>query len=395
MTAFSPQDERHMARALELARRGLYTTDPNPRVGCVIVQDGRVVGEGWHVRAGEPHAEVLALQQAGPAARGATVYVSLEPCCHHGRTPPCSQALIQAGVGRVVAAMPDPNPAVAGRGVTALQQAGIQVEWGLLRDEAAQLNPGFVARMMRGRPYVRVKLAASLDGRTALVSGESKWISGEAARADVQRLRARSSAILTGAGTVLADDPSLNVRNIEQDVVPDGAHATDTPAPGMKSDESRPGTPAEFRQPLRVVVEGKRRMRADARLLSLPGRSLVVTAGTDRDHAERLRRAGAEVLVLPNGSGHVDLDALLRHLAGRGVNELLVEAGATLCGSMLQGGWVDELVVYLAPHLLGNNARGMFDLPALARMDQRLALDIMEVRAVGRDWRITARLKNS
>lgn len=395
MTAFTPQDVRHMARALVLARRGLYTTDPNPRVGCVIVRDGRVVGEGWHHRAGEPHAEILALQQAGAAARGATVYVSLEPCCHHGRTPPCTQALIQAGVGKVVAAMSDPNPVVASRGVTALQQAGIPVELGLLHDDAERLNPGFLSRMKRGRPYVRVKIAASLDGRTALAAGESKWITGAAARADVQRLRARSSAILTGAGTVLADDPFLNVRNIDCDPDSDGEHATESVSPEAKGSESRPGMPNGYRQPLRVVVEGSQRLHAGARLFALPGATLVVTANSDPEHAGRLRRAGAEMLVLPGESSRVNLDDLLRHLAGRGVNELLVEAGATLCGSLLQGGWVDELVVYLAPHLLGGSARGMFDLPVLARMDQRVALEIVEVRAVGPDWRITARLKNS
>jgi diaminohydroxyphosphoribosylaminopyrimidine deaminase/5-amino-6-(5-phosphoribosylamino)uracil reductase len=363
MTTFSADDVRHMARALVLARRGLYTTDPNPRVGCVIVKEGAVVGEGWHERAGEPHAEVHALNAAGERARGATAYVSLEPCCHQGRTPPCTQALIRAGVARVVAAMPDPNPKVASQGVAELEQAGIRVEIGLLAAEAERLNPGFVSRMTRGRPYVRVKFGASLDGRTALANGESKWITGEAARADVQRLRARSSAILTGVGTVLADDPSLTVRDI---AVP--------------------------QQPLRVIVDGHLSLRPEARMFRLPGTTLVVTTEDSDDYAEPLLAIGAEVMVLRAGPDRVDLPLLLMHLAERGVNELLVEAGATVCGALLGAGLVDELVVYLAPHLLGSGARGMFDIPGLERMADRVALDIQEVRATGRDWRVTARI---
>lgn len=359
----SPDDVRHMARALQLAKRGLYTTDPNPRVGCVIVRDGRVVGEGWHARAGEPHAEIHALAAAGRQARGATAYITLEPCCHHGRTPPCSEALAKAGVARVLAAMPDPNPLVASQGIAELERAGIHVDIGLLQAESERLNPGFISRMTRGRPYLRVKLAVSLDGRTALANGESKWITGEAARADVQRLRARSSAILTGIGTVLADDPSLTVRDLDIGF-----------------------------QPLRVVLDGHLSMRADARMLSLPGKTLVVTAADDADQAEALARAGAEVLVLRAGRGHVDLPELLRNLAAREVNELLVEAGATVCGNLLQVGLVDELVIYLAPHLLGNAARGMFTIPGLESMRDRVALDIQDVRAIGRDWRITARV---
>jgi diaminohydroxyphosphoribosylaminopyrimidine deaminase/5-amino-6-(5-phosphoribosylamino)uracil reductase len=352
-----------MARALQLAQRGLFTTDPNPRVGCVIVRDGQVVGEGWHVRAGEPHAEVHALAAAGQRARGATVYVSLEPCCHHGRTPPCSEALIKAGIARVVAAMPDPNPRVASQGIAALERAGIRVDIGLLQTEAERLNPGFIARMTRGRPYLRVKLAASLDGRTALANGESKWITGEAARADVQRLRARSSAVLTGIGTVLADDPSLTVRDLDIG-----------------------------RQPLRVVVDPQLRMRPAARMLSLPGTTLVVTGEERASAAATLRAAGAEVLCLPAISEHMDLKRLLEQLAAREVNEVLVEAGATLCGELLRVGLVDELVLYLAPHLLGSSARGLFNLPGLASMADRMALDIQDVRAIGKDWRITAKL---
>jgi len=368
---FSVDDTRHMARALELARRGLYTTDPNPRVGCVLVRGGQVVGEGWHVRAGEPHAEIHALQAAGAAARGATAYVTLEPCRHHGRTPPCTQALIEAGVARVVAAMPDPNPQVASQGIAELEQAGINVEIGLLRAEAERLNPGFILRMTRGRPLVRVKLAASLDGRTALASGESKWISSEAARADVQRLRARSSAILTGIGTVLADNPSLTVRD----------------------PEIGPG-PEAIRQPLRVVIDGHLSMRPTARMLSLPGKTMVVTAEDDSDYAEPLLAAGAEVVVLRDGSGRVDLTGLMQDLAELGVNELLVEAGATVCGGLLEAGLIDELVVYLAPHLLGSGARGMFNVPGIEQMQDRYQLEITDVRAVGADWRVTASVKS-
>lgn len=371
MNTFSVDDTRYMAHALQLARRGLYTTDPNPRVGCVLVQRGQVIGEGWHVRAGEPHAEVHALRAAGEAARGATAFVTLEPCCHHGRTPPCTQALIAAGVARIVAAMPDPNPQVASQGVAELERAGIKVEIGLLRAEAESLNPGFISRMTRGRPLVRVKLAASLDGRTALASGESKWITGGAARADVQRLRARSSAILTGIGTVLADDPSLNVRDPEIGVGPE-----------------------VVRQPMRVVVDGHLSMRPTAKMLSLPGKTMVVTAEDDSDYAEPLMAAGAEVVVLRNGTGRVDLAGLMQDLAERGVNELLVEAGATVCGGLLEAGLIDELVVYLAPHLLGSGARGMFNVAGLGEMQDRIQLTITDVRAVGADWRITAAVKS-
>ena len=360
----SPDDVRHMARALQLAKRGLYTTDPNPRVGCVIVRDGLVVGEGWHRCAGEPHAEIHALAAAGSQARGATAYVTLEPCCHHGRTPPCSAALVRAGITRVVAAMPDPNPRVARQGIADLEKAGIRVDIGLLQAESERLNPGFISRMTRGRPYLRVKLAASLDGRTALANGESKWITGEAARADVQRLRARSSAILTGIGTVLADDPSLTVRDLDID-----------------------------RQPLRVVVDPQLRMRPAARMLTLPGATLVVTSAEQANNAAALRAAGAEVFCLPVVPDRMNLKLLLEHLAAREVNEVLVEAGATLCGELLRAGLVDELVLYLAPHLLGSGARGLFNIPGLEDMADRIALDIQDVRAIGKDWRITAKLE--
>lgn len=363
-----------MARAVELARRGLYTTDPNPRVGCVLVRAGDVVGEGWHCYAGGPHAEAAALEQAGARARGATAYVTLEPCSHHGRTPPCAQGLIEAGVSRVVAAMSDPDPRVAGRGLETLRAAGVGVECGLLEAEAEALNPGFVSRHRRGRPLVRCKLAMTLDGRTAAASGESRWITGGEARRDVQRLRARSSAVMVGAGTVLSDDPALTVR-------------PDSFDPG----EMSPATDAhEITQPLRVILDSRLRIPLDARLLRQPGRVLIATTADDSDKAEGLRAAGAEVIALPDARGRVDTAALLAHLAGLQVNEVLLEAGAVLSGAMLEAGLVDELVIYAAPTLLGDRARGLFTLPGVSALDQAIRLDIRDVRAVGGDWRITA-----
>jgi diaminohydroxyphosphoribosylaminopyrimidine deaminase/5-amino-6-(5-phosphoribosylamino)uracil reductase len=362
--SFTGTDALHMARALQLARRGLYTTDPNPRVGCVIVKDERVIGEGYHERAGAPHAEVHALQQAGQHAHGATAYITLEPCCHHGRTPPCTEALLHAGIRRVVAAMRDPNPQVASKGLEALEAKGVVVQVGLMEGQARELNPGFIERMKNGRPFVRVKLAASLDGRTALAAGESKWITGDTARTDVQRWRARSSAILTGISTVLADDPRLNVR--DQTIGDIG------------------------RQPLRIVLDGYLRLPPTAQLLRLPGKTLVVAAADEDKRAGALRAAGAEIVFIPGADGKVDLAALMHHLGTREINELLVEAGATLCGALLKARLVDELVTYYAPYLLGSDSRGMFQLPPLARMDDRLALEIKDVRAVGRDWRVIA-----
>ena len=367
----STDDHVYMTRSLALAERGLYTTDPNPRVGCVLVRDGRIVGEGWHRRAGEPHAEVLALREAGQRARGATAYVTLEPCCHHGRTPPCSDTLIHAGVARVVAALEDPNPRVAGKGLQQLAQAGIEVACGVLAAQAEALNPGFCMRMRRGRPLVRCKLAMSLDGRTAMADGASRWITGEAARRDVQRLRARSSAVLTGIGTVLADDPALTVR------------AEQWPA----------GAAPDLRQPLRVVLDTHLRLPEAARVLQGPGRALIVTAVERAEARERLARAGAEIASVPGDEGAVDLAAVMFLLAQREVNEVLLEAGARLSGAMLRADLIDELVIYMAPHLMGGGARGLFHLPGLERMDQRIGLEIMDVRAVGEDWRITARVK--
>ena len=366
-------DRAHMARAIRLAERGRYTTDPNPRVGCVLVRDGQIVGEGWHRRAGEPHAEPLALAQAGERARGATVYVTLEPCSHHGRTPPCAEALIAARVARVVCAMVDPNPSVAGRGIEWLRQAGIAVEVGCLESEARALNPGFVKRHEQGRPYVRCKLAASLDGRTALATGESKWITSEAARRDVQRWRAASSAIVTGLGTVLGDDPSLNVRLSAAEL------------PGMDPDEP-------VRQPWRVVVDSYWRTPPDARLLQRPGRTLIAGIGSrDTAAAAALEMAGAELIRLPESAGRVDLTALMAELARLGVNDVLLEAGSTLSGAAVRAGLVDEILLYQAPCLMGQAAKGLFDLPGIDTMADRVTLEILELRRVGVDLRLRAR----
>ncbi|MGE4533020.1 bifunctional diaminohydroxyphosphoribosylaminopyrimidine deaminase/5-amino-6-(5-phosphoribosylamino)uracil reductase RibD [Halomonas sp.] len=365
-----------MARALELARRGLYTTHPNPRVGCVLVKDGRVVGEGYHARAGEPHAEVHALSAAGDAARGATAYVTLEPCSHQGRTGPCAQALIAAGVARVVVAMEDPNPAVAGRGIAMLREAGIEVAVGIAEDEARALNAGFVRRMDHGRPFVRLKMAMSLDGRTAMQSGESQWITGPEARRQVQRLRARSSAVLTGVESVIFDNSRLTVR-ADQLGLPD--------AEAIAS-----------RQPLRVIVDSRLRLPEAAACLTEPGRTLVVAVeGVEEERIARLTRAGAEVLTLPAGAdGRVDLDAVLRHLAEvEQANEVLLETGATLAGAMLDAGLVDEMQLFVAPTLLGGDARPLFQLAGIETMAHQRGLEILDIRAVGQDWRITARPK--
>ena len=365
-------DRSMMARALRLAEHGLYTTDPNPRVGCVLVRDGQIVGEGWHVRAGEGHAEVNALSQAGAQARGATAYVTLEPCSHTGRTPPCADALVTAGVARVVAAMQDPNPLVAGRGLARLRDAGIEVECGVLEAQAAALNAGFVKRMQTGLPFVRLKLAMSLDGRTAMASGESQWITGPEARADVQRLRARSSAVVSGADAVLLDDSALTVRSAQL---------------GLPEAEAQA---AAERQPLRVLVDGRLRVPLTSRLFQQDG-PVLVACRLDQSPEQDYRAVGAELLALPSaGSDFVDLEALLRLLASRGCNEVLVESGAGLAGAFLRAGLVDELVIYMAPRLLGSLARPLLELP-FDSMAEAMQLDVTDMRVVGRDWRITAR----
>lgn len=360
-------DVRHMAQALALARRGLYTTAPNPRVGCVIARGASVIGAGFHSQAGRGHAEIMALAAARESVAGATAYVTLEPCSHHGRTGPCVQALIDAGVARVVVAARDPNPLVAGAGIERLRAAGIEVSCGVLEREAHELNPGFFKRMTSGLPWVRIKLAASLDGRTAMADGQSKWITGAAARADVQRLRARSCAIVTGIGTVLHDDPRLDVR-----LEGDGAG------------------PQAVRQPVRVIVDSRARMPPGARLLGEPGSVIVATDGTAAAREAALAAAGATVLHLRHDGKGLDLHALFGHLAGAQCNEVLVEAGPVLAGAILRAGLADEIVVYMAPLLLGSTARPLFDLP-FARLDEKVMLHIREVIAVGDDWRITAR----
>ena len=360
-------DAHYMARALELARKGLYSTHPNPRVGCVIVRDGQVVGEGWHVRAGEPHAEVHALRQAGELARGACAYVTLEPCSHHGRTPPCAEALVKAGVARVVAAMQDPNPQVAGQGLKRLADVGVEVASGVLEAEARALNPGFLKRMEHGLPFVRVKLAMSLDGRTAMASGESQWITGPAARSAVQRLRARSSVVLTSAQSVLADNARMTVRADEL---------------GLDADST---ALAMARPPLRVLIDGRLRLPLTAPFFQA-GPVLVVTAAAP---VAQYAQAGHDLLSLPGADGHVDLPALLRELARRGASEVLVEAGPGLAGAFAQQGLVDEYQLFIAAKFLGSSARPLLDWP-LARMSEAQALNITDMRAVGDDWRVTA-----
>jgi diaminohydroxyphosphoribosylaminopyrimidine deaminase / 5-amino-6-(5-phosphoribosylamino)uracil reductase len=357
-------DHRWMARALELARQGLYSAAPNPRVGCVIASGETLLGEGYHARTGGPHAEVGALAAAGARAHGATAYLGLEPCSHQGRTPACAEALIAAGVGRVVAAIEDPNPRVSGQGFAMLRAAGIAVESGLMAAEAVALNAGFFSRMRRQRPRVTLKLGASLDGRTAMASGESRWITGPAAREDVQRLRGESCAVVTGIGTVLVDDPRLDLR----------------------LDESL----TLGRQPLRVVLDGALRLPPGARVLAPPGRVLVCTTREQSPAAAMLRAAGAEVVALPLGANGLDLGALLHSLADRECNEVLVEAGPALAGAFVGAGLADRLVVYLAPVLMGAGARGMFALPDLTRMAERLQWRFSDVRPVGDDLRITA-----
>ncbi len=366
MTEFTVTDCAHMARALHLAERGRYSAHPNPVVGCVIAKGDDVLGEGWHVKAGEGHAEVNALEAAGEASDGATAYVTLEPCSHQGRTAPCADALIKAGVSRVVAAMQDPNPQVAGQGLERLREAGIAVDVGLMASVAGSLNPGFIKRVSDGQPFVRLKLAASIDGAIAMSSGESQWITGAAARADVQRLRARSGAVLTGIGTVLADDPSLNVRACEINT--------------------------RNLQPLRVVLDSDLRMPLAAGMLALPGETLVCCCRGDS--AEALQKAGAEVQAFSDADGRVDVEEVLAELGRRQVNEVLVEAGPQLAGYLLQKKLVDELVIYRAPHIMGSQTLGLAETPNWNRLIDRAELNIVDERYVGSDLRITARIND-
>jgi len=366
MAAFSDSDCAHMARALQLAARGQYSAHPNPMVGCVIVKNEDVVGEGWHEAAGNPHAEINALSKAGEDAHGATAYVTLEPCAHHGKTPPCVQALIDAGVARVIAAMKDPYAEVAGRGLEQLDNAGVVTEVGLMHSAAESLNAGFIARVTRGRPLVRVKVAASLDGAIAMKNRESQWITGAKARDDVQRLRARSGAIMTGIGTVLADDPSLNVRLKEL-------------ATGG-------------RQPLRVVLDSSLRMPLAAGMLTLPGATLICSTGNH--DASALEAAGAEVYSFGPDGETIDVREVLEELARRGINDVLVEAGPGVAGYLLEKDLVDELVIYQAPHIMGSETMGMFSTPSWMALADRRALEITDLRRIGDDMRITARIRH-
>ncbi|MBT8499271.1 5-amino-6-(5-phosphoribosylamino)uracil reductase [Pantoea agglomerans] len=361
-------DELYMARALELARRGRFTTMPNPNVGCVIVRDGEVVGEGWHQRAGEPHAEVHALHMAGEKARGATAYVTLEPCSHHGRTPPCCDALIAAGVTRVVAAMQDPNPQVAGRGLHRLHQAGIEVSHGLMMPEAEALNRGFLKLMRTGFPWIQLKLGASLDGRTAMASGESQWITSPAARRDVQRLRAQSAAILSSSATVLVDDPSLTVRWSE-----------------LNAESQALLDEQQLRQPVRVIIDSQNRVTPQHRLISQPGETWLMRHQPDQQSWP----VDVTQIAVPLREQQLDLVAMMMLLGQRQINSVWVEAGATLAGALLQAGLVDELIVYLAPKLLGHEGRGLCKLPGLSQLADAPAFRFSDVRQVGDDLRLT------
>ncbi len=355
-------DREFMARAIRLAERGAYTTYPNPCVGCVIVKDNEIIGEGWHIEAGKEHAEINALNDAGITnVKGATVYVSLEPCSHKGRTGPCSTALVKAQVEKVLVAMLDPNPLVSGQGVQELKDNNIEVEVGVLQAQAEQLNPGYIKRMQTGRPRVINKMAMSLDGRTALASGESKWITSEDARHDVQKLRARSSCILTGVGTILADDPSMTVRI-------DGI----------------------LQQPLRAIIDTHLSTPLDAKILSQQGKTIIFTGRDDEGDRQRFAKHGIEVINIQQKGNNLDLGMIVDYLGQLEINEVLLEAGATLSGAMLQAGLIDELVIYMAPILLGNKSRGIFNLSNLDSMNQKISLNIIEQRAIGVDWRIRA-----
>lgn len=365
MSTFSLSDVQYMTKALALANAGLYTTSPNPRVGCVIVSNNKIIGQGAHLKAGEPHAEVLALREAGNVSLGATAYVTLEPCSHFGKTPPCADALIQAGIMRVVIAMQDPNPLVAGQGMARLATQGLQVEVGCMEAEARALNKGFIKRMSYGMPYVRSKIAASLDGKTALKNGKSQWITGEAARQDVQHWRAQSCAVVTGIGTVLADNPRLNVR-----------------------------LPEVQRQPLRVIVDSDLQIPLDTHLLqNINAQQLVmIVYAQDKSHrAEALQATGATLLLLPTHDGaKVDLNALLARLALQGLNEVLLEAGRGLNTAFLQADLIDEFILYYAPKFMGHDAQGMFNLPEITHMSTVPSLTIADVTMVGQDIRLLA-----
>jgi diaminohydroxyphosphoribosylaminopyrimidine deaminase/5-amino-6-(5-phosphoribosylamino)uracil reductase len=361
---YTAEDYDWMAQALRLAERGMTGTSPNPRVGCLLVKNGKIIGSGWHQRAGEPHAEVFALREAGTSAFHATAYITLEPCAHQGKTAPCADALIDAGVTRVIVAIQDPNPLVSGKGISKLRAAGIQVDCGLMEVEARELNVGFFSRMIRGLPWVRSKIAMSVDGRTALSTGESQWITGESARLDVQHWRARSCAVLTGINTILADNAQLNVRQIETS-----------------------------RQPLRVVLDSQLRIPLDAKIL-VDSHVLIYTAVKNETKVKLLQQCGATVFQCADQNNQVDLHAVMHDLAKRGINEVFVEAGSTLNGALLRSGHVDELVLYIAPKLLGDCAQGMAALGVLNNLSECIGLKWQDMRQVGLDLRILVRVKN-
>ncbi len=370
---FTTNDYQYMGIALQLAEKGRCTTMPNPAVGCVLVKAEKIIGEGWHEWPGQAHAEINAIHQAGDAANGATAYITLEPCCHHGRTPPCTDAIVAAGIECVIVAMQDPNPKVAGKGIDELISKGIDVRSGLLQAQAEKLNKTFCHRMRHGRPYVICKLAMSLDGRTAMASGESKWITSESAREDVQQLRACSSSIMTGVNTVEIDDPALTVRS---------------------------DSIAQKNQPVRVILDSQLGTSPNARLFDQPGRTILFTITQDDNarynytqHKQRqqaLKQAGAEICVVDSDNGSVSLNNMLEELARQQINDVLLEAGSTLSGAMLRAGLINELIIYMAPKLMGDTARGLVSLPGLDTMDKSISLEITDIRAVGQDWRISA-----
>lgn len=370
---WTASDYQYMSRALQLARRGLYSTDPNPRVGCVIVKNDVVLSEGWHQKAGQPHAEIEALKNAiennaSENISGATCYVTLEPCVHHGRTSPCTESLIKAGIRKVVAATIDPNPLVAGKGLQQLTEAGIETASGLMEAQAVELNPGFIMRMQQGRPFVRCKLAMSLDGKTALQNGESKWISSSESRIDAQILRARSSAIMTGIGTVIADDPSMNVR---------------LPETSAWAEHGQ--------QPLRVILDSRLETPLDAKILSLPGDVIIFHASEDKENKQNLENTGVQLVFVNAKRGPEFLEYVLAYLATeKEINEILLETGSILAGEMMQAGLIDELIIYLAPTLLGHDAKSLFQLPLLDNMSDRISLHFSDIRAIGKDIRIKA-----
>ncbi|OMH39363.1 bifunctional diaminohydroxyphosphoribosylaminopyrimidine deaminase/5-amino-6-(5-phosphoribosylamino)uracil reductase RibD [Motiliproteus sp. MSK22-1] len=365
MSQFSREDNDYMARAIELAKEGLYTTHPNPRVGCVLVKNGEIIGEGFHLKTGEGHAEVNALKAAAGKARGATAYVTLEPCSHQGRTPPCAEGLIAAGINRVVAAMEDPNPLVAGRGHRLLQQAGVDTSWGLLESDARALNPGFIKRMSTGLPFVRIKQAMSLDGRTAMASGESQWITGSTARGDVQLLRASSSAILTGIGTVVQDNPAMTIRP-EQLPLANAAELCN-------------------RQPLRVIMDSSLQISPAAKILQPPGKAVIFYRHADESKVQQLNQSNVTLVQLAELAPITVLKWLAEQ---RECNELLIEAGAKLSGAFTQAGLVDEWIIYIAPKLLGSQARPLFHLPGIEQMSQQIALQQVDLKTLGEDIRI-------